>query len=110
MARDFEGTLAQLAVIGYQQVEFAGYLDRRLAKVKSILERHGLAAPSAHVPIDVLRRDWARTLDAAHFSCGSPKGAETRSRISGATPGVADPLAFAEASHRHLEDGIFSEF
>ena len=25
-----------------------------------------LAAPSAHVPIDVLRRDWARTLDAAH--------------------------------------------
>ncbi|MBA2458603.1 MAG: sugar phosphate isomerase/epimerase [Gemmatimonadales bacterium] len=67
MARDFEGTLARLAVIGYQEVEFAGYFDRRPANVKSILERYGLAAPSAHVPIDVLRRDWARTLDAANI-------------------------------------------
>ncbi len=66
MARNFEGTLERVAEIGYQEVEFAGYFDRPPAKVKTILQRHGLRAPAAHVTIDVIRRDWARTLDAAN--------------------------------------------
>lgn len=66
MARDFDGTLARLASMGYQEVEFAGYFDRKPEEVKAILDRHGLAAPSAHVPIEVVRRNWAGTLDVAN--------------------------------------------
>lgn len=65
MERGFEATLARLASIGYQEVEFAGYFDRTPQDVKAILERHRLAAPSAHVPLEILRQDWARTLDVA---------------------------------------------
>jgi sugar phosphate isomerase/epimerase len=68
MERDFEGTLASLASIGYEEVEFAGYFDRRPEEVKTILGRHGLAAPSAHIPIELVRQDWARTLDAANIT------------------------------------------
>lgn len=65
MARDFEGTLARLAAIGYREVEFAGYFDRNPEEVKGILRRYRLTAPSSHVPIEVVRRDWARTLNSA---------------------------------------------
>jgi sugar phosphate isomerase/epimerase len=65
LARDFEGTLASLASIGYKEVEFAGYFDRKPDEVKTILGRHGLAAPSAHVPIETVRQDWPRTLEIA---------------------------------------------
>jgi hypothetical protein len=49
MKEDFEGTLAHIAEIGYQEVEFAGYYNRSPADVKAILDRHGLSAPSTHV-------------------------------------------------------------
>jgi sugar phosphate isomerase/epimerase len=65
LEQDFEGTLASLARIGYKEVEFAGYFDRRPEEIKAMLGRHGLTAPSAHIPIEVARRDWAHTLDAA---------------------------------------------
>lgn len=45
---DFEGTLAKVAALGYREVEFAGYYGRTPAQVKAVLERNGLAAPSAH--------------------------------------------------------------
>jgi len=62
---DFEGTLARLAEIGYREVEFAGYHGREPAAVRAALARAGLAAPSAHVPIEALENDWPRTLEAA---------------------------------------------
>lgn len=67
MERDVEGTLAHLASIGYREVEFAGYFNRTPQAVRTILRRHGLAAPSANVPIEILRRDWARTLEGANI-------------------------------------------
>lgn len=67
LARDFEGTLASLASIGYKEVEFAGYFDRRPEDVKAILARHGLRAPSSHATIDTLRKEWAPTLEAANI-------------------------------------------
>jgi sugar phosphate isomerase/epimerase len=67
LARDFEGTLARLASIGYREVEFAGYFDRKPEEVKAILARHGLAAPSAHVPIETVRPEWPRTLEIANI-------------------------------------------
>lgn len=65
LAKDFEGTLARVADIGYTEVEFAGYHDRSPARVKAALERTGLSAPSAHIPISHLRERWTRTLDEA---------------------------------------------
>src|SRR5690349_16632036 len=65
LERDFEGTLAGVAAIGYREVEFAGYHGRSPEAVRAALGRAGLAAPSAHVPIDAVRDDLPRVLDGA---------------------------------------------
>jgi sugar phosphate isomerase/epimerase len=53
MAKDFDGTLAMVAGLGYKEVEFAGYFKRSPPRsppdVKASLDRHGLTAPSTHV-------------------------------------------------------------
>jgi len=67
MAEDFEGTLARVAAIGYTEVEFADYFGRPAMQVAAALDRAGLRAPSAHVPIERLREDWGRTLEAARL-------------------------------------------
>lgn len=54
MAKDFEGTLARVAGLGYKEVEFAGYFDHKPADVKAALSRHGLTSPSTHVGYDLL--------------------------------------------------------
>lgn len=66
MQADFDGTLARVAAVGYRDVEFAGYFGRSAAQVRASLARAGLAAPSAHVGLDVLGDAWKRTLDDAH--------------------------------------------
>src|SRR6476660_9004598 len=49
MAKDFDGTLAKVAASGYQEVEFAGYYDQDPKKVRAVLDRNKLTAPSAHL-------------------------------------------------------------
>lgn len=63
MARDFEGTLAQVAEIGYQQVEFTSYFQHGPQEVRQALARAGLVAPSVHVPIQLARENWPRALE-----------------------------------------------
>lgn len=65
LRRDFDATLAAVAAAGYAEVEFAGYHDRTPAEVRRALERHGLAAPAAHVPWDRTERDWAAAVGEA---------------------------------------------
>lgn len=65
LASDFDGTLAQVAKIGYKEVEFAGYYDRKPAALRRQLDGLGLAAPSAHIGLDALGDTWSRTLDDA---------------------------------------------
>jgi sugar phosphate isomerase/epimerase len=65
LERDFDGTLARLAEIGYREVEFAGYYNRTPAQVREVLQRTGLRAPSAHIPLPATDDDWQRALDAA---------------------------------------------
>ena len=38
MKKDFEGTVAKVAQIGYKEVEFAGYFDKTPQAVRAILE------------------------------------------------------------------------
>jgi sugar phosphate isomerase/epimerase len=65
LRQDFAGTLARIAAIGYQEVEFAGYLDHAPAEVRAVLDRHGLDAPSAHVAFESLEAGWDEVLQAA---------------------------------------------
>jgi sugar phosphate isomerase/epimerase len=65
MQEDFAGTLEAVAAAGYQEVEFAGYFGHPPEEVKALLERVGLEAPAAHVPLDALTGDLAGTIEAA---------------------------------------------
>ncbi|NUO39769.1 MAG: sugar phosphate isomerase/epimerase [Gemmatimonadaceae bacterium] len=65
MERDFDGTLARVAEIGYKEVEFAGYYNRTPAQVRDVLRRNGLRSPSAHLPLPATDDAWKATLDAA---------------------------------------------
>ena len=65
MEKDFEGTLAKVAAIGYREVEFAGLFNHPAPQVKAMLRRNGLVAVSSHVDYGVLAKDWPRTLEAA---------------------------------------------
>ena len=72
LRKDFEGTLRQVAKIGYKEVEFAVYLadvahlNPAPERVREILDSLGLSAPSSHVPYAALSPEtWPRCLEAA---------------------------------------------
>lgn len=57
LAKDFAGTLARVAAIGYKEVEFAGYFNHKPEEVRDALKAHGLTAPAAHVDYASLAPD-----------------------------------------------------
>jgi sugar phosphate isomerase/epimerase len=63
---DFDGTLRRVAGIGYKEVEFAGYMGRTPAQVRSSLDATRLKAPSAHFSLEDLQANWAATVAGAH--------------------------------------------
>ncbi|HXW91332.1 MAG TPA: sugar phosphate isomerase/epimerase [Terriglobales bacterium] len=63
MKGDFEGTIAQVAAIGYAEVEFAGYFGRSPQDIRSILDRNGLTSPSTHVDYEVLGDKWPKEIE-----------------------------------------------
>jgi sugar phosphate isomerase/epimerase len=65
MKSDFEGTIAQVARIGYQEVEFAGYFGKSAAEVRKILDANGLVSPSSHIAIEDLEKDPNAVFDYA---------------------------------------------
>ncbi len=62
---DFEGTLAEVAAIGYREVETHDYFGRTPRQVRDILDELGLSAPAAHIALNRFRDDLAGMLDAA---------------------------------------------
>jgi sugar phosphate isomerase/epimerase len=63
-AKDFPGTLAGVAKLGYEGVEFAGYYDRTAAEVKKMLDDNGLKCCGTHIGVDTLLGDnFARTVE-----------------------------------------------
>ena len=50
LKRDFAGTLAAVAKIGYRSVELAGLADHSIADWREALDRTQLKCPSMHVP------------------------------------------------------------
>lgn len=62
---DVNGVLETLKRYGYGEVEFAGYHGRTPSTVRAVLDDVGLAAPSVHVGLDVLRADLDRVIEEA---------------------------------------------
>ncbi len=65
MKRDFDGTLAKVAAIGYKEVEFAGYFDHSPKDVRAAVDRRGLTAPSAHIDYKSLGEKFPEVIEAA---------------------------------------------
>jgi sugar phosphate isomerase/epimerase len=65
LEKDFDGTLAKIAAIGYKEVEFAGYLNRSPIQVRDALRKHRLSAPAAHVDYTTLTTKLSAAIDAA---------------------------------------------
>jgi len=65
MQKDFEGTIASVAKIGYKNVEFAGYFGRTPQQVREVLEKNGLKAPSTHVQYDELDEKFPSVVEAS---------------------------------------------
>ena len=62
-SKDLEGTLAALAGIGYNEVEFAGYFGRTPDKIKATLAANNLKSPSTHLGLPATDDAWSATLD-----------------------------------------------
>lgn len=65
MEQDVTATLERVAEIGYAEVEFAGYFGSPPEEIRATLDRLGLAAPAAHVPLQEMRDSLDRSLAAA---------------------------------------------
>lgn len=67
---DLQGTLEKIQAMGYDGVEFAGLYGYAPADIKKMLEKTGLTAVSAHVPLNDLRRDTKNVIaDYAYLGC-----------------------------------------
>jgi sugar phosphate isomerase/epimerase len=83
-ARDLDGTLQQLAAIGYRAVELAGHYGRSAVDLRRSLDRAGLACTSAHLGARPHAGNWSlqddpeqlvadlRTLGAAYAVLPAP--------------------------------------
>lgn len=65
MERDVPATLARVAEIGYEEVEFAGYFGHSPSEIRRFLADAGLRAASAHVAFELVDEAWPATLEAA---------------------------------------------
>lgn len=63
-AKDLPGTLAAVAKMGYEGVEFAGYYGRSAAELRAMLDDLGLKAAGTHIGLETLLGDeLAKTVE-----------------------------------------------
>lgn len=68
---DLEGVLRQLAGMGYEGVEFAGFYGHSAKEVRKLLKALGLKAASSHVPLKTVQEDMASVIG-FHKAIGCP--------------------------------------
>jgi sugar phosphate isomerase/epimerase len=56
-AKDLRGTIAQVAQMGYEGVEFAGYYDHSAQELKQMLDDNGLVCAGTHTQIGTVTGD-----------------------------------------------------
>jgi len=67
LERDFQGTLARLAEIGYREIEMAPPQGRTAAQTRAALDQAGLACPSVGIIVVGPNPDISRQLDGANI-------------------------------------------
>ncbi len=74
-AKDFAGTLRQVAEMGYEGVEFAGYGDASAEEMRDLLNELGLVAFGSHVSLQRLEENldeeiaYLKTVGATYVIC-----------------------------------------
>ncbi|TCP29476.1 sugar phosphate isomerase/epimerase [Scopulibacillus darangshiensis] len=53
--KDFLNTIERVADLGYESIQFAGFYDTPIEDVADLMERKGITAAGAHVPIEQLQ-------------------------------------------------------
>ncbi|WP_353068224.1 sugar phosphate isomerase/epimerase [Tunturibacter empetritectus] len=94
LAKDYEGTLKQLAALGYQEVEAAGYYDHSPQQVKSAMSAAGLTCVSAHYSYSNLSKDFDKIV-----AFNKELGVHY---IICAFPGIKDPSRLKDTSYPSL--------
>jgi sugar phosphate isomerase/epimerase len=61
--KDFAGTLKEVAELGFDGVELAGYGGLSPKEVKELLDELGLKAAASHVPIEELENNLAQVIE-----------------------------------------------
>jgi sugar phosphate isomerase/epimerase len=75
---DYEGTLKQIAALGYREVEAAGFYNHSASQVKQAMRNAGLNCVSAHYPYGDLHAHFDqilafnKELGVGHIICASP--------------------------------------
>jgi sugar phosphate isomerase/epimerase len=78
LPKDYEGTLRQLAALGYREVEAAGFFNHSASEVKQAMARAGLNCVSAHYPLkDLLPKvdeviQYGKNLGLKYIVCAAP--------------------------------------
>src|SRR5215813_15421314 len=74
LQKDFGGTIAKVAKIGYKEVELAGYLNDLpnvnppVKRAREILDANGLSAPSCHISYNMLSAEnWPKVIEASEI-------------------------------------------
>jgi sugar phosphate isomerase/epimerase len=65
MRNGVDRTLARVAEIGYEEVEFAGYFDHSAEQIRRFLDDNGLRAPASHIGIEQMENQWDMVADFA---------------------------------------------
>ena len=109
LAKDFDGTLAQVAAIGIQNVEFAGFYGRTAKQVRASLANAGLTASGAHCLLASMSDDEiGRTIDFCH-EVGMPYMIAAIPSIKpGALSASGKPASGNPFDHIELEDWRWS--
>jgi sugar phosphate isomerase/epimerase len=78
LPKDYEGTLRQVAAMGYREVEAAGFYGHSASEVKQVMHSMGLNCVSAHYPMAQLQSNgdeivgFAKELGLKYIICASP--------------------------------------
>jgi len=68
---DLQKTLARVAEMGYEGVEFAGYYDNEPVQIRKWLDQYGLKAEGCHIGTDALDPDNLQQTMDAHAALGT---------------------------------------
>jgi sugar phosphate isomerase/epimerase len=101
LPKDYEGTLRQLAAMGYREVEGAGFFGRTPAQVKQAMDQAGLHCVSAHYPLEDLLPKLDETVQ-----YGKDLGLEY---IVCAAPMLKDPSRVKDANSRAARESMTIE-